>query len=139
MNLVGNLIETGKNCKENISNKKKERSIGKSLVSPSNVQTTSGTQNSNHKNNTTSSIIDTDRIISKPISNYNNSIVNNKKKEYLELIKLLSSNNDSHNRNKKVHDQKLHLSLVEYLCNLELKLYLFFFTLHFEVQYLSYF
>jgi len=106
MNLVGNLIETGKNCKENISNKKKERSIGKSLVSPSNVQTTSGTQSSNHKNNTTSSIIDTDRIISKPASNYNNGIVNNKKKEYLELIKLLSSNNDSHNRNKKVQDQR---------------------------------
>lgn len=108
MNLVGNLIETGKNNKENISNKKKDRSIGKSLVSPSNVQTTSGTQSSNHKNNTIGSILDSDRILTKPTSNYNSGIVNNKKKEYLELIKLLSSNNDSHNRNKKAQDHKTH-------------------------------
>lgn len=109
LNLVGNLIETNVPSSTNSNgkaSKKNEGSVGKSVISPSNVQTTVGSHSTYQKTNTNSSNVDTERATSRPNSN-NAGVINNKKKEYLELIKLLASGSEhSNNRNKLGQEQR---------------------------------
>ena len=93
MNLVGNYSEK----QAEIINEAAGKNNNKTVISPSNIQTTSATQNSNQKVNTTHSRQDSEKNNK---NNYSNcGIVSSKKKEYLDLVKLLSNENN-HNRNK---------------------------------------
>ena len=93
MNFVGNYIEKQPEANNEVSGK----NANKTVISPTNVQTTNATQNSNQKINTTASGQDSERNNK---GNINCGIISSKKKEYLDLVKLLSTNENNHNRNK---------------------------------------
>ena len=106
MNLVGNLVDSNQ-PKDNLPvHRNLEKYINKSFLSPTNVQTPTAAQISSHNINTTNSMRETESNTNRPNSN-NNVVIKNKKKEYLELVKLLSSNCENQNRNKlKVQEQR---------------------------------
>ena len=108
--LIMNLVSS--NITDNIQNKELipihrncEKYINKTVVSPTNIQTPIATQSNILTVNTNNSLQD-EKINNRPNSN-NNGVISYKKKEYIELINLLSKNSECHNRNKpKIQEQR---------------------------------
>lgn len=122
MNLIDNPPDNKNQPKENFPQPKNyEKFINKTIISTTEIQPPTSIQNSNQIINTTNSLVESERTTIRP-NTKNSGVLNNKHKEYLELIKLLSINSDSSIRNKpKIQDQRTNSKgkTLEVLINLD--------------------